>query len=66
MPDPTAADATESAVQEHVQEQVGCLLARKLTPRAIACRPGRELYVAKTRFQLGWQLRGVRTGEPGA
>ncbi|MFE3878759.1 LuxR C-terminal-related transcriptional regulator [Kitasatospora sp. NPDC059146] len=55
------------------QEQVGRLLARGLTQRAIATRLGlsertvaghiarlRELYDAETLFQLGWQMRGSR------
>ncbi|WP_316522423.1 LuxR C-terminal-related transcriptional regulator [Kitasatospora brasiliensis] len=56
--------------------QVGRLLARGLTQRAIASRMGlsertvaghiarlRELYDAETLFQLGWRMRGTRTGE---
>ncbi|WP_031075572.1 LuxR C-terminal-related transcriptional regulator [Streptomyces sp. NRRL WC-3742] len=56
-------------------EQVGPLLARGLTQRAIATRLGlsertvaahiarlRELYDAETLFQLGWQMRGTRNG----
>ncbi|MFF2075218.1 LuxR family transcriptional regulator [Kitasatospora sp. NPDC058162] len=59
-------------------EQVGRLLARGLTQRAIATRMGlsertvaghiarlREVYDAETLFQLGWQMRGARTGESG-
>ncbi|MFE4975397.1 LuxR family transcriptional regulator [Kitasatospora sp. NPDC056651] len=59
-------------------EQVGRLLARGLTQRAIAGRMGlsertvaghiarlREVYDAETLFQLGWRMRGSRTGEPG-
>ncbi|MFJ8624334.1 LuxR family transcriptional regulator [Kitasatospora sp. NPDC093550] len=59
-------------------EQVGRLLSRGLTQRAIASRMGlsertvaghiarlRELYDAETLFQLGWQMRGARTGESG-
>ncbi|MFD7448213.1 LuxR family transcriptional regulator [Kitasatospora sp. NPDC059827] len=59
-------------------EQVGRLLARGLTQRAIASRMGlsertvaghiarlREVYDAETLFQLGWQMRGARTGESG-
>lgn len=58
-----------------VHEQVGQLLARGLTQRAIASRLGlsertvagqiarlRELYDAETLFQLGWQLRGAANG----
>ncbi|GAB7182027.1 LuxR family transcriptional regulator [Kitasatospora sp. Ki12] len=54
-------------------EQVGRLLARGLTQRAIATRMGlsertvaghiarlREQYDAETLFQLGWQMRGAR------
>ncbi|MEV7022975.1 LuxR C-terminal-related transcriptional regulator [Kitasatospora sp. NPDC093558] len=61
-----------------VHEQVGRLLANGLTQRAIASRMGlsertvaghiarlRELYDAETLFQLGWQMRGSRTGESG-
>ncbi|MEU8515153.1 LuxR C-terminal-related transcriptional regulator [Kitasatospora sp. NPDC048722] len=61
-----------------VHEQVGRLLAQGLTQRAIASRMGlsertvaghiarlRELYDAETLFQLGWQMRGSRTGESG-
>ncbi|MFF9642679.1 helix-turn-helix transcriptional regulator [Kitasatospora aureofaciens] len=61
-----------------VHEQVGRLLARGLTQRAIASRMGvsertvaghiarlREVYDAETLFQLGWQMRGARTGESG-
>ncbi|MEV7774491.1 LuxR C-terminal-related transcriptional regulator [Kitasatospora sp. NPDC086791] len=56
-----------------VHEQVGRLLARGLTQRAIASRMGlsertvaahiarlREAYDAETLFQLGWQMRGAR------
>ncbi|MEU4113542.1 LuxR family transcriptional regulator [Kitasatospora sp. NPDC028055] len=59
-------------------EQVGRLLARGLTQRAIATRMGlsertvaghiarlRKVYDAETLFQLGWQMRGARTGESG-
>ncbi|MFE3878760.1 LuxR family transcriptional regulator [Kitasatospora sp. NPDC059146] len=59
-------------------EQVGRLLAGGLTQRAIASRMGlsertvaghiarlREVYDAETLFQLGWQMRGARTGESG-
>ncbi|MFJ2779150.1 LuxR C-terminal-related transcriptional regulator [Kitasatospora sp. NPDC087315] len=59
-----------------VHEQVGRLLSQGLTQRAIASRLGlsertvaghisrlRELYDAQTLFQLGWQMRGARTGE---
>ncbi|MFJ9839132.1 LuxR C-terminal-related transcriptional regulator [Kitasatospora sp. NPDC101155] len=55
------------------REQVGRLLARGLTQRAIATRLGlsertvaghiarlRELYDAETLFQLGWRMRGAR------
>ncbi|MEV7186452.1 LuxR family transcriptional regulator [Kitasatospora sp. NPDC093102] len=68
--------AGSSEVSAH--DQVGRLLARGLTQRAIASRMGlsertvaghiarlRELYDAETLFQLGWQLRGARTGESG-
>ncbi|MFI9157276.1 LuxR C-terminal-related transcriptional regulator [Kitasatospora aureofaciens] len=61
-----------------VHEQVGRLLAQGLTQRSIAGRLGlsertvaghiarlRELYDAETLFQLGWQMRGARTGESG-
>ncbi|MBO1414395.1 LuxR C-terminal-related transcriptional regulator [Streptomyces sp. FH025] len=61
-----------------VHEQVGRLLARGLTQRAIASRMGlsertvaghiarlRELYDAETLFQLGWQMRRARTGGAG-
>ncbi|WBP87945.1 hypothetical protein [Kitasatospora cathayae] len=59
-------------------EQVGRLLARGLTQRAIASRMGpsertvaghiarlREVYDAETLFLLGRQMRGARTGESG-
>ncbi|MFF2042940.1 LuxR C-terminal-related transcriptional regulator [Kitasatospora sp. NPDC058170] len=62
-----------------VPEQVGRLLSQGLTQRAIASRLGlsertvaghiarlRELYDAETLFQLGWQMRAARAGEPGA
>ncbi|MFF1906787.1 LuxR C-terminal-related transcriptional regulator [Kitasatospora sp. NPDC058218] len=67
-----AAGAAEPAVHD----QIGRLLAQGLTQRAIANRLGlsertvaghisrlRELYDAETLFQLGWQMRGARTGE---
>ncbi|MFF3001503.1 LuxR C-terminal-related transcriptional regulator [Kitasatospora sp. NPDC057940] len=66
-----------SAPESTAHEQVGRLLAQGLTQRAIAGRLGlsertvaghiarlRELHDAETLFQLGWQLRGARTGEP--
>ncbi|MFE4358352.1 LuxR family transcriptional regulator [Kitasatospora xanthocidica] len=66
------------SVAPAAHEQVGRLLARGLTQRAIASRLGlsertvaghiarlRELYDAETLFQLGWQMRGARAGEPG-
>ncbi|MEV6975493.1 helix-turn-helix domain-containing protein [Kitasatospora sp. NPDC093806] len=69
----------EGSVESPVHEQVGRLLAQGLTQRAIATRLGlsertvaghiarlRELYDAETLFQLGWQMRGARTGEPRA
>ncbi|MGV9266534.1 LuxR C-terminal-related transcriptional regulator [Kitasatospora sp. NPDC003701] len=70
-----AAGAAEPAVHD----QIGRLLSQGLTQRAIASRLGlsertvaghisrlRELYDAETLFQLGWQMRGARTGESGA
>ncbi|MEU8924166.1 helix-turn-helix domain-containing protein [Kitasatospora sp. NPDC048545] len=64
--------ATGSATPT-AHEQVGRLLARGLTQRAIASRMGvsertvaghiarlREQYDAETLFQLGWQMRGAR------
>ncbi|MEV7597600.1 LuxR family transcriptional regulator [Kitasatospora sp. NPDC089797] len=61
-----------------IHEQVGRLLARGLTQRAIASRMGlsertvaghiarlREVHDAETLFQLGWRMRGARTGESG-
>ncbi|MEU6233481.1 LuxR family transcriptional regulator [Kitasatospora sp. NPDC047058] len=70
-----AAGSAEPAVHE----QVGRLLAQGLTQRAIGSRLGlsertvaghiarlRELYDAETLFQLGWQMRGARTGESDA
>ncbi|WP_328955789.1 helix-turn-helix transcriptional regulator [Kitasatospora purpeofusca] len=72
-----SAGSAESA--SPAQDQVGRLLAQGLTQRAIASRLGlsertvaahiarlREMYDAETLFQLGWQMRGARTGEPGA
>ncbi|MFD0277180.1 LuxR family transcriptional regulator [Kitasatospora sp. NPDC127111] len=69
----------EGAAVSAVHEQVGRLLAQGLTQRAIGSRLGlsertvaghiarlRELYDAETLFQLGWQMRGARTGESGA
>ncbi|MFJ2862726.1 LuxR C-terminal-related transcriptional regulator [Kitasatospora sp. NPDC087314] len=68
----------EGAAEPVIHEQVGRLLAQGLTQRAIATRLGlsertvaghiarlRELYDAETLFQLGWQMRGARTGKPG-
>ncbi|MFB8168741.1 LuxR C-terminal-related transcriptional regulator [Kitasatospora purpeofusca] len=70
-----AAGTADSAAHE----QVGRLLAQGLTQRTIAARLGlsertvaayisrlREMYDAETLFQLGWQMRGARAGEPGA
>ncbi|MEU8924167.1 helix-turn-helix domain-containing protein [Kitasatospora sp. NPDC048545] len=61
------------SVEPTIHEQVGRLLARGLTQRAIATRLGfsertvaghiarlREQYDAETLFQLGWQMRGAR------
>ncbi|MEV7774492.1 LuxR C-terminal-related transcriptional regulator [Kitasatospora sp. NPDC086791] len=61
------------SVEPAAHEQVGRLLARGLTQRAIATRMGlsertvaahiarlRESYDAETLFQLGWQMRGAR------
>ncbi|MFF4814726.1 LuxR family transcriptional regulator [Kitasatospora sp. NPDC001309] len=63
----------DGSLDSAVHEQVGRLLARGLTQRAIATRLGlsertvaghiarlRELYDAETLFQLGWQMRGER------
>ncbi|MER7584425.1 LuxR family transcriptional regulator [Kitasatospora sp. NPDC097691] len=60
-------------VEPTVHEQVGRLLSRGLTQRAIASRLGlsertvaghiarlREQYDAETLFQLGWRMRGAR------
>ncbi|MFJ9445882.1 helix-turn-helix domain-containing protein [Kitasatospora sp. NPDC101235] len=60
------------------RRQIARLLAQGLTQRAIATRMGlgertvaahiarlREQYDAETLFQLGWQMRGARTGESG-
>ncbi|MFI9360231.1 LuxR C-terminal-related transcriptional regulator [Kitasatospora sp. NPDC053057] len=71
MPDPGLVDAVG-------REQVGRLLARGLTQRAIAGRMGlsertvaghiarlREVYDAETLCRLGRQMRGARTGESG-
>ncbi|MBD0693507.1 helix-turn-helix transcriptional regulator [Streptomyces sp. CBMA123] len=68
----------DGAVTPAAHEQVGRLLARGLTQRAIASRMAlsertvaghiarlREVYDAETLFQLGWQMRGARTGESG-
>ncbi|MFG2821838.1 LuxR C-terminal-related transcriptional regulator [Kitasatospora sp. NPDC048365] len=63
---------SDTAESLPVHEQVGRLLAKGLTQRAIANRLGlsertvaghisrlRELYDAETLFQLGWQMRGA-------
>ncbi|MFE3878756.1 LuxR family transcriptional regulator [Kitasatospora sp. NPDC059146] len=63
----------DGSLDSAVHEQVGRLLARGLTQRAIATRMGlsertvaghiarlRELHDAETLFQLGWQMRGER------
>ncbi|MFE5580305.1 LuxR C-terminal-related transcriptional regulator [Kitasatospora sp. NPDC056531] len=67
----TALEAGSGDASAH--EQVGRLLTRGLTQRAIASRLGlsertvaahiarlRELYDAETLFQLGWQMRAAR------
>ncbi|MFF4923800.1 LuxR C-terminal-related transcriptional regulator [Kitasatospora sp. NPDC001261] len=72
------ADLAATSTEPAAHEQVARLLARGLTQRAIASRLGlsertvaghiarlRELYDAETLFQLGWQMRGARAGEPG-
>ncbi|MFD8750538.1 LuxR C-terminal-related transcriptional regulator [Kitasatospora sp. NPDC059577] len=72
------ASLASGSIEPTVHEQVGRLLARGLTQRAIASRMGlsertvaghiarlREQYDAETLFQLGWQMRGARTGESG-
>ncbi|MFE3878758.1 LuxR family transcriptional regulator [Kitasatospora sp. NPDC059146] len=64
----------DGSTEAAAHEQVGRLLARGLTQRAIATRMGlsertvaghiarlRELYDAETLFQLGWQMRGARS-----
>ncbi|MFG3225136.1 LuxR C-terminal-related transcriptional regulator [Kitasatospora sp. NPDC048194] len=69
---------TDGSNESVTREQVGRLLARGLTQRAIASRMGlsertvaghiarlRESYDAETLFQLGWRMRGARTGESG-
>ncbi|MFJ4185963.1 LuxR family transcriptional regulator [Kitasatospora sp. NPDC089509] len=71
-------ESLAAAATPVAHEQVGRLLARGLTQRAIASRMGlsertvaghiarlREVYDAETLFQLGWQMRGARTGESG-
>ncbi|MFD5462997.1 LuxR C-terminal-related transcriptional regulator [Kitasatospora sp. NPDC127059] len=71
-----APDLLEDLTQAH--DQVGRLLAKGLTQRAIASRTGlsertvaghiarlRDVYDAETLFQLGRQKRGARTGESG-
>ncbi|MBD0693506.1 LuxR C-terminal-related transcriptional regulator [Streptomyces sp. CBMA123] len=63
----------DGSAESATHEQVGRLLARGLTQRAIATRLGlsertvaghiarlRESYDAETLFQLGWQMRGAR------
>ncbi|MGW3178383.1 LuxR C-terminal-related transcriptional regulator [Kitasatospora sp. NPDC001119] len=66
------ASLASGSSEPSVPEQVGRLLARGLTQRAIATRLGlgertvaahiarlREQYDAETLFQLGWQMRGA-------
>ncbi|MFH9349229.1 hypothetical protein [Kitasatospora sp. NPDC017646] len=77
MPEPELPDPAARELYRAILREVVCS-PRGLTRRAIASGMGlgertvaghiarlREMYDAETLVQLGWQMRGARTGESG-